>query len=228
MCNVPTVTNKRKPLQTEYKLDGHTLSKLTSARDFGVTITDNLKWDNHINSISDKASRTPGFLRRNLNIGSTAIKQQANFTLVRPLVEYASSVWDPYTQGNIQKIEMVQWWAARYVTNRHRNTSSVSDMLQALNWRTLPDRLCMLYMIDRELVAIKKDRRLIPPRKRTRQDHSRTFQTIIARQTKERCLSSQGQCEMECLTTGHTRSGFTLCLQGQGICLVMSQGMYCF
>ena len=43
------------------------------------------------------------------------IKQQANFTLVRPLGKYASTIWDPYTEANIQKLEMVQRREARYV-----------------------------------------------------------------------------------------------------------------
>jgi len=30
--------------------------------------------------------------------------------------------------------------AARFVTNRHRKTSSVGDMLQHLNWRSIEDR----------------------------------------------------------------------------------------
>lgn len=94
-CNVLTVTSKRNPLLTEYKLHGHKLTRVSSAKYLGVTITDDLKWDTHINNICDKANRTLGFLRRNLNIGSTAIKQQAYFSLVRPLVEYSSTVWDP-------------------------------------------------------------------------------------------------------------------------------------
>ena len=178
-CNVITVTGKRKPLQTEYKLHDHTLAKVTSAKYLGVTITEDLKWDTHINDTCAKANRTLGFLRRNLNIGSVSIKQQAYFILVRPLVEYASTVWDPHTQRNIQKLEMVQRRAARYVTNRHRNRSSESDMLHGLNWRSLQDRrkdarLCMLYKVDRRLVAIKKDRRLISPKRKTRSK----FQTI--------------------------------------------------
>ena len=101
-------------------------------------------------------------MRRNLNIGAVSIKQQAYFTLVRPLIEYASTVWDPYTQANIQNLEMVQRRAARYVMNRQRNTSSVSDMLQRLNWRSLERRrkdahLCMMFKIDRRLVAISKE-----------------------------------------------------------------------
>ena len=180
-CNVLTVTGKRKPIQTEYKLYGHSLSRVTSAKYLGVTITEDLRWDSHINDICAKANRTLGFLRRNINIGSVAIKQQAYFTLVRPLVEYASTVWDPHIQRNTKKLEMVQRRAARYVTNRHRKRSSVSDMLQGLDWRTLEDRrkdarLCMLYIyrVDRRLVAIKRDRRLISPERKTRS----RFQTI--------------------------------------------------
>ena len=85
-----------------------------------------------------------------------------------------------------QKIEKVQRRAARYVKNRHRNTSSVLDMLGTMNWRSLQDRrrdarLCMIYKIDRNLVAIKKDKCLIPPQRRTRQSHARAYQTLSCR-----------------------------------------------
>ena len=89
--DVLTVTNTRKPLQTEYKLHGHTLSRVTFAKYLGVT--NELEMGHvHINNICDKANRTLSFLRRNRNIGSTAMMQQAYVTLVRPLVEYAKSV----------------------------------------------------------------------------------------------------------------------------------------
>ena len=82
-----------------------------------------------------------------------------------PLLEYSSNVWDPYTQKNIKKLEMIQRRAARYALHRHCNTSSVTDMLQTLNWRSLESRrkdmcLCMMFKIDRGLVAISKDSRL--------------------------------------------------------------------
>ena len=104
-----------------------------------------------------------------------------------PLVEYASKVWDPYTQKLIRKIEMVHRRAARYVKNRHPNTSSVSDMLCTMNWRISKQdrrrdtRLCMLYKIDRNLVAIKKDKRLNPPQRRTRHSRARAYQTLSCR-----------------------------------------------
>ena len=92
--------------------------------------TNKLQWDQHINNITAKANKTLGFLRRNLKIPSIGIKEQANQTLVRPLVEYASTVWNPYTKTEINKIEAVQRRAARYVVNNQRNRSNVSNMHQ--------------------------------------------------------------------------------------------------
>ena len=48
-------------------------------------------------------------------------------------------IWDPHsdTRTQINQIEKVQRRAARYVTNRYHNTSSVTDMLQNLNWPSL-------------------------------------------------------------------------------------------
>ena len=114
---------------------------------------------------------------------------------------------------NIKKFEMVQCWAARYVSNRHRNRSSVSDMPHGFNWRSLQDRrkdscLCMLYKVERRLVAIKKDRRLISSKKKTRN----RFQTFGCK-TDGRKMSFPR-------TVRHGRhigTGLTIRLQGHGV-----------
>ena len=80
---------------------------------------------------------------------------------------------DPHTQSAIQKIEMVQRWAARYVLRRYHNTSSVSDMLEQLQWPTLAQRRCclhltMLYKIKNRIVTIDPTPYLKPIRTTTR------------------------------------------------------------
>ncbi|CAH1277647.1 Hypp9740, partial [Branchiostoma lanceolatum] len=83
-------------------------------------------------------------------------KELAYEALFRPIVEYASCVWDPHTNGNINKLvhEKIQRRAARFVLNRHRNTPNVSSMLDQLHWDPLQDRrrssirLTMLYKIQ--------------------------------------------------------------------------------
>ena len=184
--------NKKKTIDAKYQLHGHTfctLESVTSAKYLGLTFTNKLQWDQHINSITSKANKTNGFLRRNLKIPSIRIKEQAYFTLARPLVEYASTVWDPYTQTDINKVEAVQRRVARYVANNHRNISSVSNIIQRLKWRPLADRrkdtrLVMPYKINRELVAEKPDKHTT--------GHSRYHPPVL---TPGKCHSFQEQYE---------------------------------
>ena len=68
---------------------------VSSAKYLGITIQQDMNWDNHINNVANKANRTLGFLRRNLKISSSAIKDRAYKAFVRSILEYASSVWDP-------------------------------------------------------------------------------------------------------------------------------------
>ena len=54
--------------------------------------------------------------------------------------EYASPVWNPYTQTNINKIETVQRRAACWVTLDYSSYSSVTQMINTLGWRSLEQR----------------------------------------------------------------------------------------
>ena len=66
-----------------------------------------------------------GFVRRNLRVNSKSSKEQAYKMLVRPKVEYAAAVWDPYTAKQINNLEKIQRRAARVVWNDHHKTSRV-------------------------------------------------------------------------------------------------------
>ena len=52
-------------------------------------------------------------------------------------MEYVCVIWDPVTQKNIRELEIVQRRAARIVTGDYRTTSSVTRMLEALQWTEL-------------------------------------------------------------------------------------------
>ena len=100
-----------------------------------------------------------GFIRRNFRINSKSAKERAYTMLARPKVEYASTVWDPHKRQQIADIEKVQRRAARIVSNRHRNTSSVTDMIGDLGWQSLERRrkiarLTLLFKILSENVNI--------------------------------------------------------------------------
>ncbi|KAL8609842.1 hypothetical protein ACOMHN_020677 [Nucella lapillus] len=181
-CQALHVTRKKKPLTKDYILHDQKLKPVEETKYFGVTISRDLNWESHITNIANKANSTLGFLRRNLKIGSIAIKEMAYKTLVRPTLEYASPVWDPHTDKAIGKLEKVQRRADRWVTGRHRQTSIVEDMYTQLKWSSLQTRrtsarLTTFYKHHHGNVVINTPHRPVPnPQSiKTRQSHQETY-----------------------------------------------------
>ena len=170
-CQVLRVCKKNEPsYNASYSLHGHTLEVVDHAKYLGVTISGNLKWDRHVTNITNKANSTLAVLKRNVRVPSKTIKAAAYKALVRPHVEYCSSVWDPPTKHLKEKIEMVQRRSARCVCNSYRtgpNTTGPTEMIKELSWPSLETRrqtarLCLLYKMANNLVLMSTRTLLIP------------------------------------------------------------------
>ena len=158
-CQTLHITRSSKLLLTNYNLYGPQIEAVDSAKYLGVTLTPDLRWNNHVHSVRNKSSATMRLLQRNMRISSTQIKTRAYNTYVRPQLEYAATIWDPHTKQNIKKLEQVQRTAARWMLGRYRNTSSVSDMLNELGWCSLEQcradaHLIMMYKLRNNMLAI--------------------------------------------------------------------------
>ena len=169
-----------------YILHGEVLCITDNTKYLGLNITSDLKWNSHIQKVTAKANSVLGLLRRNLRVASKPVKIRAYEALVRPHLEYACSVWDPHTQVNIRRLDMVQRRAARYVCNRWHNTSSVSSMLNELDWESLTRRrekirLCMMYKVVHGLVDIpwQESQVMIPNPQCTRGSHAWKYAPIL-------------------------------------------------
>ena len=173
---------KKTPFKHNYILHDHILEPVSSAKYLGITLQSNLKWNQHHDNIVANGNKSLGFLKRNLKISNTDVKSRAYQSIVRPKLEYSCSVWDPHNAKSVNKIEMVQRRAARYVYSNYHNTSSVTNMIDSLGWPTLAERrlktrLIMLFKITHCLIAIPSHV-LIPSDSRTRKNHSQTFRQI--------------------------------------------------
>ena len=94
------------------------------------------------------------FIKRNLSKCSYTTKSAACIyhTNIRPILEYATEVWDPHHKFLIHKIEIDQRYAARWIQSGYRFHSSVTAMKDELGWVTLEqrhksNRLIQLYKI---------------------------------------------------------------------------------
>ena len=109
-CQVIRITPKnRPPLPTTYKLHGHTLDTVDASKYLGVTISNNLTWDRHIDNTIGKGNKALGHDLFDATKDCTKpVKSAAYTSMVRPTMEYASSVWDPTNRKKIGNLEKVQ------------------------------------------------------------------------------------------------------------------------
>ena len=186
-CNTLRCTHRPSPHECNYVLHGHTLSTVPTAKYLGLTLHHKMDWEDHIGSICSKANSTLGFLRRNLKISSARIKEKAYKTFVRPILEYSSSVWDPYEVKHKQQIEKVQRRAARFILNRYHNTSSVSSMidilkLESLEQRRKKSRLSAFYkIINNNICCEDLKNQLVENHRKRRANNNKQYHQIFSR-----------------------------------------------
>ena len=91
--NIMQITRKQiKKINASYTLEGSVLDNVEKVKYLSIIITNNLKWNTHVNNICTQASRTLGFLRRNLVACPKNVKESAYKGLVHSVLEYGSSV----------------------------------------------------------------------------------------------------------------------------------------
>ena len=111
------LTRKRiKKTHASYTLEG---TDVESIKYLGVTITSDSRWNTYVSNVCTKANRTLGFLRRNLYSCPQEVKEAAYKGLVRPVLDYGSSVWDPLGVVLQEELESVQKRAARFVIGNY-------------------------------------------------------------------------------------------------------------
>ena len=102
----------------------------------GLNLSPDLSWSHHIDLICTKTRKLVGMLYRNFyKYSSSPTLLKLYKALIRPHLEYAGVVWDPYLVKDIVAVENVQKFALR-VCSKQWN-SSYDALLNALTVPTL-------------------------------------------------------------------------------------------
>ena len=210
-CHILKITNRRQSKAFNYTMFGSTLTNVEHHPYLGIEISQNLRWKEHIQMATNKANRTLGFVRRNLGKCSEDTKKSAYTTLIRPQLEYASSVWDPHYKTEIDELEKVQRRAIRFIKNNHDRTASVTSMqnelkLPNLQQRRQLSRLTIFYKAVNNQVAVDLPDYMLTSVRETRSYHQKRFTRLSTRtNTYKYSYNFTDYIRAERLATEHQR-----------------------
>lgn len=168
MCDLKTYYLNEKPIK---KIENE-------IRDLGVYISNDLKWTTHINKITAKAYARLYCLFKALRLSNYDLLTKMYITYVRPILEFSSSVFNPYTKKDIVKLEKVQMRACNMIYFRCLKTNlpikpNYKKLLNLLNLKTLQERrfindLVTIHKIFRKKINLNEKNTpiLIPSRTR--------------------------------------------------------------
>ena len=122
------------------------LNIITSEKDLGVLVDDELEFETHIAEITQNANKILGIIKRNFrNIGRNTFLLLYK-SMVRSKLEYAQNVWSPYKMKYIERIEKVQRRATKLLPNMSK--MSYEQRLRKIGLPTLAYRRVRGDMIE--------------------------------------------------------------------------------
>ena len=177
---------------SQYFLKEVPLDQVSLFKDLGVTVSSNLKFDEHITATVAKANRILGMLKKSFVSRDPVTIVTLYKSHVRPILEFNSIIWCPYRKYLLSRVEAVQKRFCNFFSfiNHldYRNKLSKLGLL-SLEARRLRYKLFFLYKVINGRVKLPQQdflnfsnlysgegRRLLVPLSRS--DYRRYFFTV--------------------------------------------------
>ena len=125
-------------LKMKYKLGDREMSISQEEKDLGVTFANDFNFKKHIRNICAKANGRVGLIKRTFSNLTREMFIPLYKSLIRPVLEYCSTVWAPMYRNQTNEIEKIQRRATKLVKNMHN--LSYGDRLRNLGLETLEYR----------------------------------------------------------------------------------------
>lgn len=163
-CKIQSFSKNNTKVLFNYVCNGTQLERVTSVKDLGVIFDSSLSFIPHLDSIVSSSLKILGFIKRNtedfrdINTIVTLYK-----SLVLPKLMYASSIWSPYFEVHIKRLERVQHRFLAYISfkarlQNPRVTHNYAELYKLTNICTLKSNreyvdACLLYKIINDLLT---------------------------------------------------------------------------
>ena len=130
---------------------GQHLIPVSSVKDLGIILDSNLTFNEHVNTLTSSLISILCQISRVRHLFSKSVLTTILNCLVFCKLFYCSTVWSGTFAHNINKLQLIQNFAARVLTNT-KKFDHISPVLRALRWPSIKNQLLvrdatMLYKI---------------------------------------------------------------------------------
>ena len=84
------------------------MEKIALERDLGILIENNQKFSTQTNQAATNGNKKSGMLKRTFRSRGEEMRKKLYTSYVRPQLEFAIPVWNPFSEGDINTLERVQ------------------------------------------------------------------------------------------------------------------------
>ena len=134
------ITRKlNRPIHPPLLMENQQITETDSHKHLGIYLSSDCTWHKHIDFVKEKAWKRINIMRKlKFEIDRKSL-EIFFFTFIRPLLEYASVVWDNCTQYEKAELDKIQNEAARIVTGTTKLVS-IQALYEETKWETLEER----------------------------------------------------------------------------------------
>jgi hypothetical protein len=143
-CNVMYLGNHNP--HAVYSLNEHLLVGVSTIRDLGITVSDSGRPSQHCSNVAATARRLTGLMLRTFRSRKRSVIVPILTSIIRPVVEYATPVWNPCLQKDIAELESVQRKVTKCIDGLHG--LPYTARLQRLQLPTLATRRLYYDMLE--------------------------------------------------------------------------------
>ncbi|XP_050531542.1 uncharacterized protein LOC126900110 [Daktulosphaira vitifoliae] len=140
-CAQISFTRSKNPVIYNYSIDDQDLNIVSSIKDLGIILSADLSFSEHISFIYGKAMRMLGFIRRQCyDFKNIDCLKTLYCTMVRPILEYGTIIWNSYQLNQINRLNNVQSYFLRYLSYKFLMNCSTKEIAMRLGLHSLSSR----------------------------------------------------------------------------------------
>ena len=130
---------KKKNVNPPLVMNRSLLEEVTTYKHLGVTFSNDLTWNNHIETIAINAGKCLDILNALKHKLDRSTLEKLYKTFVRSKLEYANVIWDNCSKQMVDLLEGVQYRAAKIISGAINRTSH-NIVYNEMGWETLGER----------------------------------------------------------------------------------------